>query len=153
MLLLGPGGRGRAISFAVTSPWGRGPTILDRAAAAIALPAAGQILYENITLHVTPTRPPERVRAALLKLPPGALHPPYAFDLRVRVWLTGAAPHRFRLTEHGDVRGRIRGRAATQRLPSVEIGGTRRQAGAELRRHDRCARSYDILVAGQAGGS
>jgi len=112
------------IALTVTSPWRHGPTILDRAAAAIALPAAGQILYENITLHVAPPPPVESERAALRRLPRGALHPPFAFDVRVGVWLTGAAPHRFRLTEHGDVRGRIRGRAATQRLRSGEIGGT-----------------------------
>jgi hypothetical protein len=113
------------IALAVTSPWRRGPTILDRAAAAIALPAAGQILYENITLHVTPTPLPAQARAELLKkLPPDALHPPLAFDAHVRVWLAGTAPHRFHLTESGHVHGRVRGRAATQPLRSAELGGT-----------------------------
>jgi hypothetical protein len=118
------------VALAVTSPWRRGPSILDRAAAAIALPASGQILYENITLHVTPTPPPQSVRARMPPLPPGVLHPPYAFDAHVRVWLTGGAPRRFRFTEHAVVHGRLGGRAAIQRLQSAEIGGrlTRQQA-------------------------
>jgi hypothetical protein len=111
------------LAISVVAFWRGGPPILDRAAAAIAVPAEGQILYENITIQVTPAPYPGSVRAAVPRLPPGALHPPYTFDVRVRVWLTGTAPHRFRLAEDGDMRGRVRGRAATRRLRSAEIGG------------------------------
>jgi hypothetical protein len=65
-------------ALTVASPWRAGPTILDRAAAAIAAPASGQILHESIALHSGPFNPD------------GAVN--------VQVWLDGAPPHRFRVT-------------------------------------------------------
>ena len=64
-------------ALTVASPWRAGPTILDRAAAAIAAPASGQILHERIALHSGPFNPSAAVN--------------------VQIWLDSAPPHRFRV--------------------------------------------------------
>jgi hypothetical protein len=42
------------VLLAATAPWSGGPSVLERAAAAIALPRSGEILHESITIRVTP---------------------------------------------------------------------------------------------------
>jgi hypothetical protein len=81
-----------ALVVALTAPWGGGPDVVDRAAAAILAPTRG-VLYERITVHGT-SGP--------------ASH--------VQVWIDGAAPHRFRVlitgprpVELGGVLGTTRG--------------------------------------------
>jgi hypothetical protein len=65
-------------ALTVASPWRGGPTIIDRAAAALAAPAPGEILHESIALHSGPFNPEAAVN--------------------VQVWLDSAPPHRFRVT-------------------------------------------------------
>ncbi len=83
-----------AVALAAAAPWRGGPTILDRATAAISAPAHGQTLYESITI--------------------GPLARPGGGVIRVHVWLDGASPHRFRVTydgpqSPGDVGGTLGG--------------------------------------------
>ena len=65
------------VALAVGSPWRGGPTIIERATAAITAPAPGEILQESIALHSGPFNPH------------GAVN--------IHVWLDGAPPHRFRV--------------------------------------------------------
>jgi hypothetical protein len=76
-----------AVALAVVSPWQGGASVVDRAAAAIlAAPSSGQVLYERITLrHVWGSPPPGR----RLKVP--------VFSVPVDVWMDGRA-HVFRAT-------------------------------------------------------
>jgi hypothetical protein len=125
VLLFGAAGAVTAlVLLAVTAPWRGGPSVLDRAAAAIASPGPGQILFESITIHGTPTVPPERLRALLPHWLPGVPRPPYRLVAHVNVWIAGASPYSFRLTEDGSQSGHLGGRSATMRLRSTEIGGT-----------------------------
>lgn len=104
-----------AVALSVAAPWHGGPSIVERAAAAIAAPTSDQILHEAITVHLTPAPPPP----ALLRLVHG--HYPSAGVAHVQVWLSGAAPHRFRVTmtaEGVDANGK------PFHTPSSEIGGT-----------------------------
>jgi hypothetical protein len=74
----------------VASSWRGGPTILERAAAALPAPTSGQILYESIALRFKG-------------------HP----VTHIHLGLAGAPPHRFRVTSDGiptaDVGGTLRG--------------------------------------------
>ena len=78
------------VVLTVASPWRGGPTILDRAAAAIPAPTSGQILYESIA-----------IRPSISGARGGVTH--------VHVWLDGASPHRFRVTFDGPQPGDIAG--------------------------------------------
>jgi hypothetical protein len=81
------------VALTIESPWRGAPSIIDRAAAAILRPTAGQVLYERISLH------PEG------RLPPIARH----VHIPLRIWLDGAPPHRFRMTFLIPVKGYGRG--------------------------------------------
>jgi hypothetical protein len=78
------------VALTVAAPWRGGPTILERAAAAILAPTSGQILYESIAIH-----------PSISGARGGVTH--------VRVWLDGASPHRFRVTFDGPQPGDIGG--------------------------------------------
>ena len=69
------------VSLSVASIWRGGPTILDRATAAILTPASQQILYESITIRQSASG--------------------HRAVTHVHVWLDGAAPHHFRVTFDG----------------------------------------------------
>ena len=104
-----------AVALSVAAPWHGGPSIVERAAAAIAAPTSDQILHEAITVHLTPTPPPPALRRLVHGRYPktGVAH--------VQVWLSGAAPHQFRVTMTAE------GRYSTGKsfhTKSSEIGGT-----------------------------
>jgi hypothetical protein len=104
-----------AVALWVAAPWQGGSSIVERAAAAIAAPTSEQILHEAITVRVTPTPPPPSIRRVVHG------HYPTIWVAHVQVWLSGAAPHRFRVTMIAQ------GRDATGKSlhqPSSEIGGT-----------------------------
>jgi hypothetical protein len=105
--------------LAATAPWRGGPSVLERAAAAIALPHSGEVLHESITIRVTPTLPPG-------PLPPPRsryfLDPPFTLGAHINVWMAGTPPHRVRVTEDASVLGRRRGSPKTVPLPSTEFG-------------------------------
>jgi hypothetical protein len=104
-----------AVALWVAAPWRGGPSIVERAAAAIAGPTSEQILHEAISVHVTPTPPPPAIRRAAHG------HYPTIWVAHVQIWLNGAASHRFRVTMTAQ------GRDATGKSlhqPSSEIGGT-----------------------------
>jgi hypothetical protein len=124
LLFAAAGALTAVVLLAATAPWRGGPSVLDRAAAAIASPGPGQILFESITIHGTPMIPPERLRALLPHWPPGVPRPPYRLVAHVNVWMAGASPYRFRLTEAGSQSGRLGGRLVTMHLPPTEIGST-----------------------------
>lgn len=92
---------GAAIGAAVvlTAPWSSSPSILERAAAAITGPTSTQILYENILIR--PTTSPK-------------------VAIRVRVWLQGSAPHRFRIVSDA----RPPSGRATLATDHLDVGGT-----------------------------
>jgi hypothetical protein len=69
------------VALVVESPWRSGPSILDRAAAAIVAPGSGQILSESIAIHGSSD--------------------PRGLVVHVKVWIDGARPHRFRVTVDG----------------------------------------------------
>jgi hypothetical protein len=95
------------VALATNAPWRGGPTIIDRAAAAIAVPSSGQILYESISVHVT--LPLRRRGVPLRSLPPAAAARierllragPRTWTGHARLWIEGASPHRFRFTITG----------------------------------------------------
>ena len=80
-----------ALALTVAAPWRGGPTILERAAAAILAPTSGQVLYEGIVMHPSTSSARGDV-------------------VHVHVWLDGAPSHRFRVTFDGFERGEIGGR-------------------------------------------
>jgi hypothetical protein len=88
-----------AISLTITSPWRGGPSIIDRAAAAILSPTSGQVLYERLAIH--PARSLDR-----RGLPAGTV-------FNVQVWIDGAPPHRFRAIYDTNLPG----------VAQVELGG------------------------------
>jgi len=94
LLLIGAAVVVAALVLTVTSPWRGGPTVVERAAAAMPTLTSGQILSESIT-----------IRPSTSGARGGATH--------VRVWIEGAAPHRFRVTFDGprplDVGGTLGG--------------------------------------------
>jgi hypothetical protein len=109
------------VLLAATVPWRGGPSVLERAAAAIALPRSGEILYESITIHSIPTLPhgplpPPRFRYFL--------DPPYTLDAHINVWMAGTPPHRVRLTEGASLSGLRRGNPKAVPLRSTEFGST-----------------------------
>jgi hypothetical protein len=76
--------------------WRAGPSIVDRAAAAIAAPSSNEILYERINIRVSaPARWIVRNFGA---------NAPRSWQGVAHVWLDGARPHRFRLTIAGAFR-------------------------------------------------
>ena len=88
-------GLAAAVTLTVTMPWRGGPTILERAAAAIPTPTSSQVLYENIVIH------------------PGTSSGSTRSTMHLQVWLAGTAPHPFRVVLDGPS------------LPNpVEVGGT-----------------------------
>jgi len=70
------------VALVVAEPWRGGPSILDRAAAAILTPNAQQILYERIAVY-----------------PSGFVHVPRppAVRIEVEAWVDGARPGTFRI--------------------------------------------------------
>ena len=80
--------RYRLVVLAVGSPWRGGPTIIERATAAITAPAPGEILQESIALRSGPFNPH------------GAVN--------IHVWLDAAPPHRFRVRFDRQRTGRCR---------------------------------------------
>jgi hypothetical protein len=82
LLLIGAAVVIAALVLTVSSPWGGGPTVLERAAAAMPALTSRQILSESIT-----------IRPSTSGARGGATH--------VHVWIEGAAPHRFRVTFDG----------------------------------------------------
>jgi len=115
------------VALAITAPWKGGPTIIDRAAAAIAIPTSGQILYESISIHVAP--PLRRNGVPLANLPPAAVarikrllrYGPRSWTGHARLWIEGGPPHRFRFT----ITGRW-GHSSIAMPPTepTELGGT-----------------------------
>jgi hypothetical protein len=92
-----------AVALAAVAPWRGGPTILDRAAAAVLAPADGQILYESITI------------GRISGVRGGVIH--------VHVWIEGASPGRFRVTydgpgQPGDVGGTLGGVTGLSYFPA-----------------------------------
>lgn len=80
----------------IAAPWRGSPTILERAEAALLAPAAGQILYESVTVHSVPARSPG-----------GLTH--------VRLWLDSSPPRRFRMTYSGSRVAEIGGTLGTSK--------------------------------------
>jgi hypothetical protein len=87
---------GAALLVAVTiaSPWRGGPTILERAAAAMTGPGSNQVLYESVTVHA---RASSGTRAVT----------------HLQLWLTGTRLRRFRVLIHG-----------TPSTSPIDVGGT-----------------------------
>jgi hypothetical protein len=85
-----------ALALTIASPWHGGPSILDRAAAAIAAPTSGQILEESIAIHAGPFNPDATAN--------------------MHLWLDSAPPRRFRVT---------RDRQPRFHLPPATFGGRR----------------------------
>jgi hypothetical protein len=75
------------VSLTVAAPWQGGPSILDRAAAAILTPNSRQILYERITFRpsgfVQSLTPPRRM--------------PQGPTVQIRAWVDGGGPRNFRI--------------------------------------------------------
>jgi hypothetical protein len=84
-----------SLALVLAGPWRAGPSIVDRAAAAIAVPRPNTILYERIDIRVTP---PARIARKY-----GA-RAPRSWQGVAHAWLDGARPHRFRLTIVGAYR-------------------------------------------------
>jgi len=68
------------VALVVAEPWKGGPSILDRAAAAILTPSPQQILYERITFR-----------------PSGFVNVPQGPTVYIRAWMDGARPRNFRI--------------------------------------------------------
>jgi hypothetical protein len=126
------------VLLAATAPWRGGPSVLERAAAAIASPGPGKILYESITIRATPKLPPGRVPRRVV---PGHLGPPYVLIAHVDVWMADTPPRRFRLTEDASLSGRLQGNARTVGLGSTEIGST--VGGVQGLAYDTVTRALD----------
>ena len=82
LVLLAPVAVVALIALTVTSPWKGGPTILERAAAAVPTPTASQILYESIAVHF-------------------GTSPTSSHSARLQIWLAGSAPRSFRVVLDG----------------------------------------------------
>src|SRR5438445_299566 len=72
--------RAAVVALAVAEPRKGGPSILDRAAAAILTPSPQQILYERITFR-----------------PSGFVNVPQGPTVHIRAWVDGARPRNFRI--------------------------------------------------------
>jgi hypothetical protein len=68
------------VSLTVAAPWRGGPSIVDRAAAAILTPNSRQILYERITFRRS-----------------GFVHAPQGPTVQIRAWVDGGSPRSFRI--------------------------------------------------------
>jgi hypothetical protein len=68
------------VALTVAEPWQGGPSILDRAAAAILTPNSRQILYERITLR-----------------PGGFVHSPQFPTVQIQAWVDGGRSRNFRI--------------------------------------------------------
>ena len=81
-------------ALTITAPWQHGPTIIDRAAAAIVSPGENQVLHESVVIR-------ERAPCTIPKTPatPSQLKHlrPCAFTGRGAIWLDGGPSHRFRV--------------------------------------------------------
>jgi hypothetical protein len=94
LLLLAAAVTVAALALTVAAPWRGGPSILDRAAAAIAAPTANQVLHESVVVH-------ERVPCNLPKTPPTPSQLRHMRLCTVKgqgaVWLDGGPSQRFRV--------------------------------------------------------
>jgi hypothetical protein len=109
---------GVAVALAVAAPWRSGPSLLDRASAAILSPTQGRVLYEDVRLSLTPL--PADLQAARrhgLHLPHGPL-----LETRMQIWLDGTPPRRFRLLESSLFQARLPNRSPIPLAPT-ELGG------------------------------
>jgi hypothetical protein len=83
------------VALTVTSPWSGGPSIIDRAAAAILSPSSRQILYERIIF-----RP-----SGFVNVPPCRRDPARCGfrgpTVHIRAWVDGARPRNFRIRADG----------------------------------------------------
>jgi hypothetical protein len=70
-----------AVAVVIAGPWEGGPSILDRAAAAILTPSPNQILYERIAFR-----------------PSGIVHMGHLPTVPIEVWVDGAPGGAFRIT-------------------------------------------------------
>jgi hypothetical protein len=129
------------VLLAATGPWRGGPSVLERAAAAIALPRSGEVLYEGITIRATPTLPPGRLPPPRVRY---FLDPPYTLGAHINVWMAGTPSHRFRLTEDASLSGRRNGNPKTIPLRSTEIGST--VGGVQGLAYDPATRTLDPLT-------
>jgi len=109
------------VLLAATAPWRGGPSVLERAAAAIASPVSRMVLYERVTIRLVPTLPPGPIPKSRV---PGGLDPPYTLLAHVNVWMIDSPPHHFRLREDDSLLGRLRGTPKAVPLPPTEIAGT-----------------------------
>lgn len=109
------------VLLAATAPWRGGPSVLERAAAAIASPVSGKVLYESVTIRAVPTLPPGPIPKSRV---PGGLDPPYTLLAHINVWMVDSPPYRFRLREDASLSGRLRGNPKAVPLPPTEIGST-----------------------------
>ena len=80
-----------AAVFAETTPWRGGPTLTDRAAAAILTPTSGQILSERIVFRAR-------------------IWHPYLETTHAQIYIDGGPAHRFRVTLSGGLRADIGGK-------------------------------------------
>jgi hypothetical protein len=101
-----------AVALTVASPWRGGPSILDRAAAAIAVPRSDEILYESMVGRLPPPPPKSGVPRWVFRSGGWATH--------LHVWIQGGALHRFRLTSVSRCVHQVNG---CPNDPSHEIGG------------------------------
>jgi hypothetical protein len=109
---------GVAVALAVVAPWRGAPALLDRASAAILSPTPGRVLYEDVRLRVTLLPADVRVaRRRGLRIPHGLL-----METRMRVWLDGTPPHRFRLLESSRFQARLENGLPIPSAPT-ELGG------------------------------
>ena len=99
-----------AAALTLASPWRGGPSILDRAAAAIAPPGPDQILYASVAAHtsVPCSSSLSRMRKnGWLDLSKARQLPRCPEKSRAAVWLDGAPPHRFRVVSVDREEGRL----------------------------------------------
>jgi hypothetical protein len=80
-----------ALVLAETTPWRGGPTLVDRAAAAILAPTSGQILSEQIVFRAR-------------------IWHPYLETTHAQIYIDGGPVHRFRVTLSGGLRAEIGGK-------------------------------------------
>jgi hypothetical protein len=109
------------VLLATTTPWRGGPSVLERAAAAIASPVSRKVLHERVTIRLVPTLPPGPIPRAQV---PGRLDPPYTLLAHINVWMIDSPPYHFRLSEDASLSGRLRGHPRAVPLPPTEIGST-----------------------------
>jgi len=72
------------VALTIAEPWQGGPSIVDRAAAAILTPNSRQILYERVIFR-----------------PSGFVNVPQGPTVHIRAWVDGARPRNFRIRANG----------------------------------------------------